>query len=105
MALCYLRRRAELRADAVDPWQAWPFPSLAALELASSSAPDFCKQRHRTEIASRRIWSPVVHWLLCLVSYPMSIAQWCLASPIVLLVQCLPIALPQSLSLNFGDRP
>jgi hypothetical protein len=81
------RERRLLRCVQPDPWCMWPFSSFAALRRALNRAPGFRKQKYRAELAGRRIRSADSQFLMQLGSW----LSWCMWSPIVLAVQCLPL--------------
>jgi hypothetical protein len=87
IALHWWRERVACRLDLPDPSHAWPFQSPSVIRRVLRTTPGFRKLRFRPEVAQRRLRSRVlecVHWLPAL-------ALWCVFSPLVLLLQCLPL--------------
>ncbi|MGC3966331.1 MAG: hypothetical protein QM775_02860 [Pirellulales bacterium] len=90
-ALFGLIERRRLRH--VDPYFAYPFPSLAALEKALATAPNFRIRRSLKGLRRHpaRFWTklwPPFQWLL---ATPAVCFFWCCASPAILVAQCFPI--------------
>ena len=96
MALASTRRRVQSSYESPDPLNAWPFPSLGAIKRAIARSPGFRKQRHRADIVNRRAESRFGYLRLPqIIEWPLSRLGWCLISPIILALQCLPLHVSQ----------
>jgi hypothetical protein len=87
IALSNWRARKLMSLVDPDPWHAAPFPSIGSIGRALTRAPSFHKQKFRSAVGERRIRSRMSDFRVqC-----QTCVFWCLASPIVLLAQCLPL--------------
>lgn len=96
ISIALKRSREQVRASfqKPDPWRTWPFPTIEALRRALDRNPKFQKQKHRPEIANRRIeprWNNVQ--LPSFIEWPLSRIGWCIVSPLILLFQCSPLSI------------
>lgn len=96
IALAATRKQIQSSHEATDLWNAWPFPSLAALERTLRRTPAFTKRMHRREIVARgkrprfdKIKLPMF------MEWPLSRVGWCMISPAVLIAQSFPIRISQ----------
>jgi hypothetical protein len=92
MALCQWRLRELKARETPDPWRSWPFDSPSAIAQSLHRAQGFRKQRHRPEVATRRIRPEYVgraHWFHMLYA-------WCVYSPLPLAAQCLPLGITRA---------
>jgi hypothetical protein len=100
LGLSKCRERLLRAYDVPDPWRAWPFASPSAIARALRRATDFKKQRHRSEVARRRIRTAAderVNGYLWLFGQ-------CVLSPILLIGQCWPITIKSVVVTNNGQR-
>jgi len=89
VALGLTKRRDHIRAqiEPADPLRIWPFDSLGGLRLAVENIPTFRKQRHRPEVAHRRVRSPRAESALRAVGW----LAWVFFAPFFLMGQALPV--------------
>jgi hypothetical protein len=87
VALHWWRERVARRLDPPDPSRVWPFESPSVIRRVVRMTPSFRKLRHRPEVAHRRLRSRVLE---CVLWFPL-LAGWCVFSPLILLLQSLPL--------------
>jgi hypothetical protein len=92
MKLASTRRRIKASRKRTDPFKVWPFPSLDAVRRALDRAPEFHKQRYRSEIG-RRGTTPWFDNLSLpqFIEWPLSRIGWCFVSPAILIWESLPM--------------